>query len=149
MPTSFSCLLNELKRFKIKSYCVGQQHYSATKNNVGDIPFNKKSDEELIFVFGQCPIFNRRKSLSFSDNTVIAERLGDFFKNLGKKGLILSKNVEFFYNPGRALDFIANNAKAAASRSPKAASTTITDEKNFHYTGKDYMSEYLPNFFTK
>ena len=35
----------------------------------------------------------RRKSMIVSDNTIQAEGLGDFFKNLGKKGLNASKKM--------------------------------------------------------
>ena len=31
--------------------------------------------------------------MTVSDNTIKAEGLGDFFKNLGKKGLNVSKNI--------------------------------------------------------
>ena len=56
-----------------------------------------------------------------SDNTIAAEGLGDFFKNLGKKGLNVSKNLakNVLSNPTRALDLTANIASAAASRNPK------------------------------
>ena len=40
-----------------------------------------------------------------SDNTIQAEGLGDFFKNLGKKGLNVSEKMakNVLSNPGRAL----------------------------------------------
>ena len=58
-----------------------------------------------------------------SDKTVQAERLDDFFKNLGKKGLNVSKKMakNFLKNPGRALEVTSNIATAAATKSPKAA----------------------------
>ena len=55
--------------------------------------------------------------MTVSDNTIEAESLGDFFKNLGKKGLNVSKKMakNVISNPGRALDLTANIATAAAS----------------------------------
>ena len=68
-------------------------------------------------------ICNRKKSMIVSDNTIKAEGLGSFFKNLGKisdkAGQKLAKNV--LSNPGRALDLTAKIATAAATKSPKAA----------------------------
>ena len=56
-----------------------------------------------------------------SDNVIQAEGLGDFFKNLGKKGLSVSKKMakNVLSNPGRALDLTAKIATAAASRNSK------------------------------
>ena len=73
-------------KFKSDSYCVGGRHKSATKNIHGDI--TSKGNKTLI---GYCSICNRKKSMTVSDNTIQAEGLGDFLKNLGKKGLNLSK----------------------------------------------------------
>ena len=65
--------------------------------------------------------------MTVSDNTIQAESLGDFFKNLGKKGLnvskIIAKNV--LSNPGRALDLRAKIGTAAASRNSKQAISTL------------------------
>ena len=54
-----------------------------------------------------------------SDNTIEAENLGDFFKNLGKKGLIVSKKLakNVLSNPTRALDNTANIVLLVASKS--------------------------------
>ena len=61
-----------------------------------------------------------------------------FFKNLGKifskAGKKLANNV--LKNPGRALEFGANIATAAATKNPKAALSTIPEEINFYHTGK-------------
>ena len=38
-------------------------------------------------------VCNRKKSMIVSDNVIQAEGLGDFFKNLGKKGLNVSKKM--------------------------------------------------------
>ena len=79
------------------------------------------------------------------DNTIKAEGLGSFFKILGKisakAGKKLAKNV--ISNPGRALDLTAKIATAAATRSPKAALSTLPEAINFYHTGKGL---YLPRF---
>ena len=53
--------------------------------------------------------------MTVSDNTVQAERLGGFFRILGKKGLNVSKKMakNLLSNPGRASDLTAKIAKAA------------------------------------
>ena len=66
-------------KFKSDSYCVGGRHRSATIKIYGDI--TSKCSKVLI---GYCSICNRKKSMTVSDNTVKAEGLGSFFKNLGK-----------------------------------------------------------------
>ena len=67
--------------------------------------------------------------MTVSDNTILAEIISDLFKNLGKKGLkvskILSKNV--LNNPTRALDIIANIATAVAFRNPKDALKSLLE----------------------
>ena len=64
-----------------------------------------------------------------SDSTIQAEVLGDFFKNLGKKGLNVSKKMakNVLKNPGRALEIGANVGTAFASRNPKAALTSLPE----------------------
>ena len=76
-----------------------------------------KSSKVLI---GNCSICNRKKSMTVSDDTIKAEGLGGFFKNLGKKGLLVSKMMarNVLSNPGRALDLTAKIATAAASQIP-------------------------------
>ena len=69
-------------KFKTDCYCVEGRHRSATKNFYGDI--TSKGSKVLI---GYCSICNRKKSMTVSDDTIKTEGLGDFFKNLGKKGL--------------------------------------------------------------
>ena len=82
-----------------------------------------------------------------SDNTIKAEGLRDFFKNLGKNsvkaGKKLAKNV--LGNPGRALDLTAKIATAAATKSPKAALSTLPEAEviKFYHAGKGL---YLGNF---
>ena len=86
-----------------------------------------------------------KKTMIVSDNVIQAEGLGSFFKNLGKistkAGKKLAKNV--LSNPGRALDLTAKIATAAATKSPKAALSTLPEVINFYHTGKGL---YLPRF---
>ena len=127
-------------KFKSDSYCVGGRHRSATVKIYGDI--TSKGSKVLI---GYCSICNRKKSMTVSDNTIKAEGLGSFFKNLGKisakAGKKLATNV--LKNPGRALEITSNIATAAATKSPKAALSTLPEVINFYHTGK---SLYLPKF---
>ena len=120
-------------KFKSDSYCVGGRHKSATVKIYGDI--TSKGSKVLI---GFCSICNRKKSMTVSDNTIKAEGLGSFFKTLGKistkAGKKLAKNV--LSNPGRALDLPARIATAAATKSPKAALSTLPEVINFYHTGK-------------
>ena len=81
-----------------------------------------------------------------SDNTIQAEGLGDFFKNLGKftakAGKKLAKNV--ISNPGRALNLPARIATAAATKSPKAALSTLPEVINLYHTGKGlYLGKFV------
>ena len=68
------------QKFRTNSFCVGQKHYSGTKNFVGEITLNKKTGRENKLLVGQCSIRNRKKSMIVSDNTIKAEELGDFSK---------------------------------------------------------------------
>ena len=65
-------------KFKTDSYCVGGRHRSATVKIFSDV--NSKGSKVLI---GYCSVCNRKKSMTVSDDTIKAEGLGDFFKNLG------------------------------------------------------------------
>ena len=134
------------QKFKTNSYCVGGRHQSATKNIVGDITINKKTGKEVKLLVGKCAICNRKKTMIVSDNVIQAEGLGDFFKNLGKisakAGKKLAKNV--LSNPGRALDLTAKIATAAATKSPKAALSTLPEVINFYHTGKGiYLGKFV------
>ena len=42
--------------FKITFFCVGQTHYSGTKNIVGEKTFNKKSGCEIKLLVGHCSL---------------------------------------------------------------------------------------------
>ena len=84
--------------------------------------------------------------MTVSDNTIQAEGLGSFFKNLGrissKAGKKLAKNV--ISNPGRALDLTAKIATAAATKNPKAALSTLPEVINFYHTGKGlYLGKFV------
>ena len=133
------------QKFKSDSYCVGGNHRSGTKNITGEITVNKKTGREIKLLLGKCVICNRKKSMIVSDNVIQAEGLGDFFKNLGKKGLNVSKKLakNVLSNPGRALDLTAKIATAAASRNFKQALATLPELITFYNTGKGL---YLGNF---
>ena len=73
-----------LNKYKKGSYCVGGRHRSGTKDITGEIAVNKKTGKDTKLLVGKCVICNRKKSMIVSDNTIKAERLGSFFKNLGK-----------------------------------------------------------------
>ena len=79
------------QKSKTNSYCVGGKHFSGTKNITGEITVNKKTGGEIKLLIGKCMVCNKRKAMIVSDNTIQAEGLGDFFKNLGKKGLKYQK----------------------------------------------------------
>ena len=122
-------------------YCVGGRHISATIKVYGDI--NPKGSEVLI---GYCSVGDRKKSMTASDNRLIAKGLGDFFKNLGKKGLNESKKMakNVLKNRGRAFDIKANVASAVASGNPKAVLSTLPVVINFYHTGKGlYLGRFL------
>ena len=81
-----------------------------------------------------------------SDNVIQVEGLGDFFKNLGKisakAGKKLAKNV--LSNPGRALDSTARIATAAATKSPKAALSTLPEVIKFYHEGRGlYLGKFI------
>ena len=81
-----------------------------------------------------------------SHNTIEAERLGYFSKNLGHKSLIVSKLMakNVLKNLGRALDLGANVGTAFASRSAKAALSSLLEVINFFHTGKAlYLGKFV------
>ena len=71
---------------KINSNCVGQKPLVWDKNIFGEITFNKKIGREFKLLVGQCSICNRKESMTVGYITIQAKRLGDFFKNVGRKG---------------------------------------------------------------
>ena len=80
------------QKIQTSSYCVRHRDYSGTKNITGEITFNKKIGQEIKFIIGKSLICDRKKSMIVSDNTIQAEGLGDFFKNLGKVSSKAAKN---------------------------------------------------------
>ena len=128
------------------SYCVGGRHYSSTSNITGDITINKKTGKEIKLLVGKCMICNRKKTMIVSDNVIQAEGLGDFFKNLGKKGLNVSKKMakNVLSNTGRALDLTAKISTALASRNSKQALSTLPELITFYNTGKGlYFGKFI------
>ena len=84
--------------------------------------------------------------MTVSDNTIQAEGLGDFSKNLDKKGLTVSKKLakNVLKNPSRALDITANFSAAAASRNPKNVMKSLPELKTFYNTGKGlYLGKFV------
>ena len=130
------------------SFCVDQQHYSGTKNIVGEITFNKETGREINKIVEQCWICNRKKSMIDSDNTIQAKGLGDFFKKLGKKGLNVSKTMakNVLKNPGRALEIGANVGSEFASRSPKTGVSSLPELINFYHSIEVYTLVFLVIF---
>ena len=134
------------QKFKTNSYCLGQRYYSGTKNITGEIAYNKKTGEEIKILVGKCVICDKRKSMIVSDNTIQAEGLGDFFKNLGKVSSKAAKKLatNALKNPSRFLEIGANVATAAVSKNPKAALSTLPEVINFYHTGKGlYLGEFV------
>ena len=133
------------QEFENISYCVGGKHRSGTKNITGEITINKKIGREIKLSVGKCVICNRKQYMIVSDNTIQAEGLGDVFKKLGKVSfkapIKLARNA--LKNPSRYLEIGANVAAATASRSPKAALSTLPESIIFCHTGKGLN---LPRF---
>ena len=95
---------------------------------------------------GKCVICGRKNSRIVSDNTIQTEGLGDFFKNLGKKGLNISKKMakNVLSNPGRALGLTAKITTAAGSRNSKQALSTLPELIMFYNTGKGlYLGKFV------
>ena len=87
-----------------------------------------------------------KKSMIVSDNTIKAEGLSSFFKNLGKISAKGGKNLatNVLKNPGRVLEITSNFAAAAATKSPKAAVSTLPEVINFYQTGKGlYLGKFV------
>ena len=134
------------QKFATDSYCVGGRHRSGTKDITGEIKVNKKTGKDTKLLVGKCMVCNRKKPMIVSDITIKAEGLGSFFRNLGKisskAGKKLATNV--LKNPGRALEIGANIATAAATKSPKAALSTLPEVINFYHTGKGlYLGKFV------
>ena len=81
-----------------------------------------------------------------SDNTIKAESLGDFSKNLGEKGLNVLKKMakNVLSNPGRALDLTAKLATAASSKDSKQALSALPELITLYNTGKSlYLGKFV------
>ena len=78
--------------------------------------------------------------MTVNDNTIKAEGLGDFFKNLGKKRLDASKKManDVLKNRSRALDITSIIATAAAIRDPKNVMKSPPELITFLTEVKDY-----------
>ena len=102
---------------------------------------DKTSKGEKV-LFGFCTKCNRKKSMIVNDNTMEAERLGDFFEKLGKKGLYASKAMakNVLSNPRPAPDLTAKIATAAVSKNFKQALSTLPDLITIYNTGKGLYS---------
>ena len=134
------------QKIKNDSFCVGGRHRYGTKNIVGETTSNNKTGKEIKLLVGNCVVCNKRKSMIVSDNVIQAEGLSDFFKNLGKKGLNVSKKMakNVLSNPGRALNITAKIATAAASRNSKQALSTSLELKTFYNTGRGlYLGKFV------
>ena len=129
------------QKFKSDSFCVGGRHKPSTVKIYGEI--TSKGSKVLISFCSKC---QRKKSMTVSDNTIEAEGLSDFFKNLGKSSVKVGKKLAkiLLKNPSRALDNTANIASAAASRSPKNVLSTLLFVINFYHTGKGlYLAKFV------
>ena len=75
------------QKFECHSYCVGGRQRSATTTIYGNT--TSTGSKVLIDYRSIC---NRKKSMTVSDNTIQAEGLDSFFKNLGKISAKAGKN---------------------------------------------------------
>ena len=75
-----------------------------------------------------------------SDNTIQEEGPGDFFKNLGKNGLNVSKKMakNVLKNASRALDITANTPTAATSRNHRNVLKTLPEIIIFYRSGSGF-----------
>ena len=121
------------QKFKTDSYCVGGRHRFGTAKINGDI--TTKASKVLL---GYCSKCNRKKSMTVSDKTIQAEGLGSFFKKLGRISTKAGKKLATIVlkNLGRALEITSNIATAAATKSPKAALSSLPEMINSYQTGK-------------
>ena len=120
-------------KFESDSYCVGGRHRFSRKNIYGDI--TSKGSKVLI---GYCSICSGKKSMTVTDNTLLAEGLGRFFINLGKISAKASEKLatNVLKNPRRALEIGANVATATANRNPKKVLSTLPEVISFYHKGR-------------
>ena len=86
----------------------------------------------------------QEKSMIVSDNTIQAEGLSDFFKNLCKKGLNVSKKMVkyVFKNHSKALDITANIPTGAVFKNFKNVMSALLELITFYKTGRGlYLSK--------
>ena len=84
--------------------------------------------------------------MTVRDKTLQGEGLSVFFKNLGKKGLNVSKQLaeNLLSNPGRALDITAKIATLAVSKKSKRAPSTFLELITFYNTRKGlYLDKFV------
>ena len=84
--------------------------------------------------------------MTVSDNTKKGERLGSFFKNLAKISAKAGKKsaTNVLQNPGRALEITSKTATAAATKSPKAALSSLPEVTNFYHAGRGlYFGKFI------
>ena len=76
--------------------------------------------------------------MTVSDNTIQAERLGSFFRSLGINSATAGKKTatNVIKDPNRALEITSNIATATATKSPKAALSSLPEVIVFYHTGK-------------
>ena len=102
-------------------FCVGGRHRSSRISIKDDITETCRNSK-----FGEGVHCNKKKSVIGGDNTVAAERLGRFFRFLGRTSAKAGKNV------------------ASVSKSPKAALSPIPNDQYFYHTGMGfYCGEYV------
>ena len=79
-----------------------------------------------------------KESVIVSDNTIQAEGLGSFIKHLGRISAKVGKKLTttVLRNPNRSLENTSNIANTAATKSLKAALSSLPELRNVHYTGK-------------
>ena len=84
--------------------------------------------------------------MTVSDNTIQAEGLSNFFKNLGKTSVKVGKKLvkNVLSNPSRALDITTKIATAAANRNPKNVMKSLPELITFYNTGKElYLGKFV------
>ena len=121
------------RKFEIDSYCVGDRYRSATSEIYGD-----KTSKGSKVLIGFCSICNGQKSMTVSDKTMQAERLGTFCKSLGRVSVEAATKLstKVLKNPGEALEVISNIATAAATKNLKATLSNLPHVLSFYHTGE-------------
>ena len=115
---------------KSDSNCVGGRHRFSTVKI-----FHYIISKVIKKLIGHSLVCNRKELMNVSENTIQAEGLTDFFKNLGKKFVKVGKKLAkiVFKNPFRPLDITANIATAAADRSLKNVLSALPEMVDFYH----------------